>query len=60
MWNATVADIADQGSREAVWADVKRQAIGSVSIEVLAPDAIAPATVSNALAYLDKYRHLPG
>lgn len=59
MWEATVTGIADRGSRDAKWTDVQKQAISSVSIEVLAPDAIAPATVSNALAYLDKYRHFP-
>lgn len=58
MWTATMADFADQGSRKTVWADVQKQAIGSVSIEVLAPDAIAPATVKDALAYLNDYRHL--
>lgn len=59
MWTATVADFADQGRNESAWADVKRQALNSVSIEVLDADAIAPATVSNALAYLEEYRHLP-
>ncbi len=59
MWNATVTGIADQGSREAKWNDVQKQAISSVSIEVLAPDAIAPATVNDALAYLDNFRQLP-
>ncbi len=59
MWEATVTGITDQGSRDAKWNDVQKQATSSVSIEALAPGAIAPATVSNALAYLDKYRQLP-
>ncbi len=46
-------------NRVAVWADVEKQALDSVSIDVLDADAIAPATVSNALAYLDGYRQLP-
>jgi hypothetical protein len=46
-------------NRVAVWADVEKQALDSVSIEVLDAESIAPATVSNALAYLDKYRQLP-
>ncbi len=59
MWTATMADFADQGSRESAWAGVERRAIHSVSIDVLNADAIAPATVPNALAYLEKHRQLP-
>lgn len=60
MWNAAVTGIPDQGGREAKWNDVQKQAISSVSIDVLTPDPIVPATVSDALAYLNEYRQLPG